>query len=86
MFYGDNDANARVGSAPGKDIRRGQKVGDDPNASSEEGGSEASDEAGEEYYDVENHVRGIDGVSFFEILSYRILREKSCLRKLAKSL
>jgi len=53
FVYGDNDANARVGSAPGKDIRRGQKVGDDPNASSEEGGSEASDEAGEEYYDVE---------------------------------
>jgi len=53
FVYGDNESNARVGSAPGKDIRRGQKVGDDPNQTAEESGSDGGNEPGEEYYDIE---------------------------------
>jgi len=50
FVYGDN--GERAGSAPGKDIQRGQKVGDN---SKGKGGKpdKASNEKGEEWYDVE---------------------------------
>lgn len=50
FVYGDNGEQA--GSAPGKDIKRGQKIGD---KSKDQGGKpdKASNEKGEEYYDVE---------------------------------
>ena len=52
FVYGSNENNKSVGSAPGKDIRRGQKIG-----KKEEQGSGKPDkpgnEQGEEFYDVE---------------------------------
>lgn len=51
FIYGDNKDNKQVGSAPGKDVHRGQKVGD---AKKQKGqGSKGSDEKGEEFYEVE---------------------------------
>ncbi|HAI40555.1 MAG TPA: sporulation protein YhbH [Maribacter sp.] len=52
FVYGDNSQNKKVGSAPGKDIKRGQKIGqsDKPEKGS---GNKAGEEEGEEYYDVE---------------------------------
>lgn len=51
FVYGDNDTNQKVGSAPGKDVRRGQKIGE-ANQSSQAPGK-PGDNAGEEYYEVE---------------------------------
>lgn len=51
FIYGDNSDNKQVGSAPGKEIHRGQKVGD---AQKQKGqGSKAGKDKGEEYYEVE---------------------------------
>jgi len=52
FIYGDNESNERVGSAPGKDIRRGQKIGDGKQESQAPGSKPGSD-PGSEYYDVE---------------------------------
>jgi len=51
FVYGDNTNNKKVGSAPGSDIRRGQKIGDSkktPGKSNSPG-----NEPGEEFYEVE---------------------------------
>lgn len=51
FVYGDNSQNKKVGSAPGKDIKRGQKVGE---AQKKKGqGNKPGDQKGEEYYEVE---------------------------------
>ena len=52
FVYGDNNGNKQVGSAPGKDVKRGQKIGE----SQQQGQGKpqkASDQKGEEFYDVE---------------------------------
>jgi len=50
FVYGDN--GKQVGSAPGKDIKRGQKIGDPPPEGQGQP-NKAGGEVGEEYYDVE---------------------------------
>tara|TARA_B100000424_G_scaffold228149_1_gene189204 strand:+ start:355 stop:1560 length:1206 start_codon:yes stop_codon:yes gene_type:complete len=52
FVYGDNNQNKKVGSAPGKDIKRGQKIGDAQKKKQGQG-DKAGDQAGEEYYEVE---------------------------------
>ena len=51
FIYGDNDTNSRVGSAPGKDVKRGQTVGQSQQAQSP--GDQVGTEKGLEYYEVE---------------------------------
>jgi len=51
FIYGENSQNKKVGSAPGKDIKRGQKVGEAQK--SKQPGGKPGDEKGEEYYEVE---------------------------------
>ena len=53
FVYGNNESNGKVGSAPGKDIRRGQKIGDSQEQKVKGNGSNPGEESGEEYYDVE---------------------------------
>jgi sporulation protein YhbH len=52
FVYGTNEKNKKVGSAPGKDVRRGQKIsqGKDKKQAS---GERAGDKEGEELYEVE---------------------------------
>ena len=51
FVYGDNSNNQRVGSAPGKNIKRGQKIGKKQDG--KKPGNEAGNQAGEEFYEVE---------------------------------
>ena len=51
FVYGSN--GKQVGSAPGKDIKRGQKIGDPPPKEQDGQPNKASGDKGEEYYDVE---------------------------------
>lgn len=51
FIYGENEKNQKVGSAPGKDVQRGQKVGDAEKSKGKSG--KGSDEKGTEYYEVE---------------------------------
>lgn len=53
FVYGSNESNGKVGSAPGKDVRRGQKIGEGQQQSTQGNGSNPGEDAGEEYYDVE---------------------------------
>tara|TARA_B100000131_G_scaffold294535_1_gene310729 strand:+ start:7409 stop:8602 length:1194 start_codon:yes stop_codon:yes gene_type:complete len=52
FVYGDNENNKKVGSAPGADIKRGQKIGDNKQKAKGEPNKPGND-PGEEYYDVE---------------------------------
>lgn len=52
FVYGNNENNKKVGSAPGKEVRRGQKIGDGQQKQKKPG-DKAGQEEGEEYYDVE---------------------------------
>lgn len=52
FVYGTNNGNKQVGSAPGKDVKRGQKIGEDDQKGAGKP-KKASGEKGEEYYDVE---------------------------------
>lgn len=52
FVYGDNNSNKKVGSAPGKDIGRGQKIGEDQKQQQGKP-NKAGGEKGEEFYDVE---------------------------------
>ena len=52
FVYGDNENNKRVGSAPGEEIHRGQKIGDGQKKPAAQG-NKPGNEPGEEYYDVE---------------------------------
>ncbi len=52
FVYGDNDTNQRSGTASGKQIHRGQKIGESPNKKKAPGNNPGN-EPGEEYYEVE---------------------------------
>lgn len=51
FVYGNNGKQA--GSAPGKDVQRGQKIGDPPPAGQGSQSQKGGNDKGEEYYDVE---------------------------------
>jgi len=53
FVYGNNSSNGKVGSAPSKDIRRGQKIGKGKKEKQQGQGNKAGEEPGTEYYDVE---------------------------------
>ena len=52
FIYGNNENNKKAGSAPKKDIRRGQKIGDSQKKQKAQG-NKPGEEPGEEYYEVE---------------------------------
>ena len=54
FVYGENEKNQKVGSAPGKDVQRGQKVGDAEKSKGKSG--KGSDEKGTEYYEDRKSV------------------------------
>ena len=51
FVYGNNEANKKVGSAPGKDIRRKQKIGEGQKQKA--AGNKPGNEKGDEFYEVE---------------------------------
>jgi len=51
FIYGDNESNKRVGSAPGKNIKRGQQIGRSEDQPGED--DKAGKDKGVEYYEVE---------------------------------
>ena len=52
FVYGNNEQNKKVGSASGKNIKRGQQVGPSPQKQQGQG-NKPGNEKGVEYYDVE---------------------------------
>jgi hypothetical protein len=66
FVYGDNDGNKQVGSAPGKDVKRGQKIGEGQQQGKGKP-QKASDQKGEEYYDVEITLEELAEYLFAEL-------------------
>ena len=52
FVYGNNENNKKVGSAPGKDIKKGQTIGQKPQKGQGQG-NKPGNQKGEEYYEVE---------------------------------
>ena len=52
FIYGDNENNKKTGAAPGKNIRKGQKLGQSKKGKGKSPGQPGT-EAGEEFYEVE---------------------------------
>mgnify|MGYP001468651729 FL=1 len=53
FVYGSNEKNKQVGSAQGKQIRKGQKIGNSSQKKKAPGEGKPGNEAGEEFYEVE---------------------------------
>ena len=53
FVYGSNEKNKQVGSAQGKQIRKGQKIGNSNQRKKAPGEGKPGNEAGEEFYEVE---------------------------------
>ncbi len=52
FVYGNNESNKKVGSAPEKDIKRGQKIGEGQKQQ-KQNGNKPGNEKGDEFYEVE---------------------------------
>ena len=53
FLYGNNEANKKVGSAPDKDIKRGQKIGEGQKDKQQAQGTKPGQDPGTEFYEVE---------------------------------
>ena len=73
FVYGDNQSNKKVGSAPGKNLRKGQKIGNIKKKGT--AGEKASDQKGEEFYEVEITLEEL-GHYLFEDLNLPDLEKK----------
>jgi hypothetical protein len=65
FVYGDNSGK-KVGSAPGKDIKRGQKIGE-ADQEQQAQGNKAGNEKGEEFYEVEISLDELSEYLFSEL-------------------
>lgn len=74
FVYGENENKKNVGSAPGKDIQRGQKVGSKQQASSK--GDKAGNNKGEEYYEVEITLEELSKYLFDEFKLPNLKKKK----------
>jgi sporulation protein YhbH len=67
FVYGSNNGNKQVGSAPGKDVKRGQKIGEPPPDGAAGQPQKAGKDKGEEYYDVEISLEELAEYLFAEL-------------------
>ena len=82
FVYGENDKNQQVGSAGGKQVERGQKVGD-RKSGKKKAGEQAGNEKGEEFYDVEITLEEL-GHYLFNDLSLPDLERKKIKKILSE--
>ena len=66
FVYGEN-GNKKVGSAPGKNIKRGQKVGSKQQSGQQQGTGKPGKEKGEEYYEVEITLEELSSYLFDDL-------------------
>ena len=83
FVYGDNHSNKRVGSAPGKNIKRGQQVGDA--RKEQEKGDKAGNEPGVEYYEVEITLEELASY-LFDSLNLPELEKKQLKKLMAEKM
>ena len=79
FIYGDN-GNKKVGSAPGKNIKRGQKVGSKQQGQEQAPGGKPGKDKGEEYYEVEITLEELSNYLFDDLQLPEL--EKKRMKKL----
>ncbi len=79
FIYGDN-GNKKVGSAPGKNIKRGQKVGSKQQGQQSASGGKPGKDKGEEYYEVEITLEELSSYLFDDLQLPEL--EKKRMKKL----
>ena len=68
LVYGSNEKNKQVGSAQGKDISKGQRIGHRRRRKPEEGkGDKPGDKPGEEMYEIEMSLEELAGYLFNDL-------------------
>jgi sporulation protein YhbH len=67
FVYGDNEKNKRVGSAQGKDVKEGQRIGHRRRPQKQEGGDKPGDKPGEEMYEIEMSLEELAGYLFNDL-------------------
>ena len=68
FVYGSNEKNKRVGSAQGKDVKEGQRIGHRRRTKEQEGdGNKPGDKPGEEMYEVEMSLEELAGYLFSDL-------------------
>ena len=66
FIYGQNNKNKRVGSAPGKDVQKGQRIGHRRKKPSQ-GKEKAGNKPGEEMYEIEMSLEELAGYLFDDL-------------------
>ena len=68
FVYGSNEKNKQVGSAQGKDVKEGQRIGHRRRTKPKEGqGDEPGDKPGEEMYEIEMSLEELAGYLFNDL-------------------
>ena len=68
FVYGSNENNKRVGSAEGKEVRKGQRIGHRRRANDKKGeGDKAGNKPGEEMYEIEMSLEELAGYLFNDL-------------------
>ncbi len=84
FVYGNNDKNKKVGSAPDKDIKRGQKIGESPSKGQGQG-QKAGKDPGEEFYEVEISLEELSHY-LFDSLELPDLEKKALSKVLSEKI
>ena len=67
LVYGDNENNKKVGSAQGKDISKGQRIGHRRKPASRQQGNKPGNKPGEEMYEIEMSLEELAGYLFNDL-------------------
>ena len=67
FIYGQNENNKRVGSAQGKEVREGQRIGHRRRSSSNKPGDKPGNKPGEEMYEIEMSLEELAGYLFNDL-------------------
>ena len=67
LVYGANSKNKRVGSAQGKDVSKGQKIGHRRRPANQQQGDKPGDKPGEEMYEIEMSLEELAGYLFNDL-------------------
>tara|TARA_E500000318_G_scaffold20525_1_gene21081 strand:+ start:5686 stop:6876 length:1191 start_codon:yes stop_codon:yes gene_type:complete len=67
FLYGSNEKNKQVGSAQGKDVKKGQRIGHRRRPQKQEGGDKPGNKPGEEMYEIEMSLEELAGYLFSDL-------------------
>ena len=67
LVYGSNENNKKVGSAQGKEVNKGQRIGHKRRSTNKQPGDKPGDKPGEEMYEIEMSLEELAGYLFSDL-------------------